>query len=266
VALWTTEEADGIVVAAYENPPNNVVAGSATEELGELIEDWERPDVRAAIICGRPEGQYLTHYDVEGLLALARDRATLEEIGHDLARQYQETLESLTKLSKPVIAAMNGDALGGGLEVSLACDIRIAEQGAFRIGMWEASLDLSPGGGGIPRLARLIGVGNAIDLVMRARILTPDEALAKGVVHEVVPDSRARAREIAGQLVKRSPTALRVIKRAAYGALDATFAGASALEVDGFVETMATDQAVASMESYVALSLDEQRRFVRPGS
>lgn len=134
MALWSTQHADGVVVATYCNPPMNYFCAEGAQELAQLIEVWRAPDIRAVVLCGAPGGAFITHYSVEELLALACDNDSLRTVGTALNRGYHALLLALRDLPKVVIAAMNGNTMGGGLELSLACDIRVGERGDFRYG------------------------------------------------------------------------------------------------------------------------------------
>jgi enoyl-CoA hydratase len=146
MSLWSLSPNDGVVVATYTNPPMNYFCAEGTRELGELVQAWRSPEVRAVVLTGGLEGRFITHYSVEELLALAEQREALRTIGTALNHGYHELLRSLRDLPKPVIAAMNGDTMGGGFELSLSCDIRIAARGDHRIGLPEVTLGILPGG------------------------------------------------------------------------------------------------------------------------
>jgi enoyl-CoA hydratase len=155
VDFWEVDQHDGgIVVASYTNPPMNYFIGAGAAELGALIPTWRDPSVRVVILTGGPRDQYLTHYSVEELAELAKDRDGMRALGTDVNDGYHALVQDLSDLEKPTIAAMSGDTMGGGLELSLGCDIRIAQRGDFSIGFPEVSLAIIPGGGGTQRLSR----------------------------------------------------------------------------------------------------------------
>lgn len=263
MALWRTESAaGGVVIAIYENPPMNYFCALGTQELGELIRSWSDPSVRAVVLTGALPGKFITHYSVEELLGLAQDHATMRALGLGLNHGYHELLRSLRDLPKPVIAALNGDTMGGGFELSLSCDIRIAQAGDHRIGLPEATLGILPGGSGTQRLSRLLGAGRAIDFMLRGRICRPEEALAIGLVHEVAADARARARALASDLAELSPVAVREIKRAVYQGSEVHIDAGLVIESEAFMATMFSEQAVAEMGAYVALPLEKRRDWL----
>lgn len=261
---WDVERRDdGIVIAAYTNAPMNYLVADGIAELVALIPTWRDPEVRAVIITGDPSDQYLTHYSVEELAALASDRAAMQSMSTDVNDGFNAMVQDLSDLEKPVIAAMSGDTMGGGLELSLGCDIRIAQRGDFSIGFPEAPLGITPGGGGTQRLPRIIGVGPALDFLLRGRIVSPEQALSLGIVSEVADDARERAIEVAEGLVRSSATALAALKRSVLRGASLPLAEGLRIEADGFVATMLTDEAVSGLGEYAGTPLEERRRWSR---
>jgi enoyl-CoA hydratase/carnithine racemase len=263
-SLWDVRQTDGgVVVAAYTNAPMNYFVGEGAEELGALIPTWRAPEVRAVVLTGGPADQYLTHYSVEELGALADDRAATSALGTDLNDGYHALVQDLSDLEKPVVAGMSGDTMGGGLELSLGADIRIAQRGDFSIGFPEISLGIMPGGGGTQRLPRIIGAGPALDFILRSRIVSPEQALALGLVSEVADDASARAIEVAEALAERSPVALAAVKRAVLRGASLPLSEGLRIEADCFHATMLSDEGAATMNEYVETPHEERRAFVR---
>jgi enoyl-CoA hydratase len=232
------------------------------QELREIIETWRAPDVRAVILTGGLPNRFITHYSVEELLQIARNRPLMMNMGRAWLHHHNATLTNLRDLPKPVIAAMSGSTMGGGFETSLSCDIRIAQKGDFRYGLPEVTLGILPGGCGTQRLSRLIGAGRAIDFILRGRICKPEEALALGIVHEIADDALARAIEIAEAMCHLSPVAIAETKRAVYEGSEVHLQGGLEIEGDAFIHTMLTDEAVAIMEEYVAQPFEERVRWL----
>lgn len=262
MSYWTTETTDGVVVATYRNPPMNYFCGEATQELSGLIDAWEDPAVRAVVLTGGIEGKFITHYSVEELTALAADRDGMRAAGMALTDAYHALQERLRRLHKPVIVAMNGDAMGGGFEFCLACDIRIAQRGDYRFGLPEIKLGILPGGSGTQRLSRLIGTGNAINFILRGRVVPPEEALSLGLVHELSDDALARARELAAELAALAPKAVGSIKRAVYEGGNTHLAAGLQIEGAAFLETMLSDDGLAAMRAYLEEPYDKRRDWL----
>jgi enoyl-CoA hydratase len=267
MALWTCTVEAGVATAVYRNPPMNYFCAEGTAELGALIETWRDPGVKAVVLAGGTLGRFITHYSVEELLSYAEDRTALRQAGTALNDGYHTLLLSLRTLLKPVIVAMNGDAMGGGFELCLACDIRIAERGDYRYGLPEVKLGILPGGTGTQLLPRLIGVAPAVEFILRGRILEPAAAHAMGLVHELSGDARGRATELAHEMAQIPPVAMAMAKRALYDGADTNLASGLKIEGACFLETMLSDGGVAAMREYVSVPLDQRRRWLeRPAA
>lgn len=259
---WILEQDDGIVVAAFNNPPMNYMTAAAVRELLGLITEWADPSVRVVVLTGAVEGRFVTHFSVEELLAGDSDRAALLAAGTAFTEAMHAYRLRLVGLPKPVIAAMNGDTMGGGLELALACDIRVGQLGDYRYGLPEARLGILPGGTGTQRLPRLVGLATAVDIILRARLLTPEEGLAAGIVSELVEDARARALEIAEELAALPVRSLAMIKRALYEGTDASLAAGLRIEANALYETRLSDDAATKMREYVDLPYEQRRDWL----
>ncbi len=156
-------------------------------------------------------------------------------------------------IERPVIAAIRGYALGGGLELALACDLRIASDNA-RLGQPEILLGIMPGGGGTPRLARLVGPARAKELVWTGRQVRAEEALALGIVDEVVAGADGaldRALEFAGELARGAVVAMGAAKRSIDGAFGRSLGEALDLEADCFARSFDTEDAHTGVASFL---------------
>jgi enoyl-CoA hydratase len=160
---------------------------------------------------------FIRHYDVGEIKAVAGAlRAGAIQAGGDRAASpVYALIDLMLACEKPTIAAINGICMGGGCEFALCCDIRIAEAGDFTIGLPETRLGIIPGVGGLQLLARTVGLGRAREMVMRGRVVAPDEALRIGLVDEVVPSALSRALAIAAELAANPPHAVAAAKRMA---------------------------------------------------
>lgn len=262
---WRVERHDdGVEVVAYRNDPMNYFFADGAAEFASLVESWADPAVRAVVITGDVPGKFLTHYSVEELVEVAADREALPTVCPELTDGYHALLEQMRALPKPVIIAMTGDTMGGGLELSMAGDIRIAEDGPYRIGLLETKLGILPGGSGTQRLARMLGPAAAVEIVMRGRVFTPQQAAARGIVHEAVPDARARALEIAHELAAMSAVAVAQAKRAVYEGVDLPLADGLRVETDAFLQTMASDEGLETMRRYVATPYEQRAEWAQP--
>lgn len=202
---------DGHVATLTINRPDKLNAlnietrGRMVQELDELAKN---DDIRVVVITGAGDKAFIAGADIS------------EFEGRSPVDQYRVMTDSsvflaVDRFPKPTIAAINGFCLGGGCELAMACDIRIASEKA-KLGQPEINLGLLPGGGGTQRLPRLVGMGTALKLLYTGDFIRADEALRIGLVDEVVPagDVAARAKELAEAIAAKSPVALRLIKQA----------------------------------------------------
>ncbi len=201
------------------------------ELLLELVTVFEliaiSADVKALIITGNGRA-FIAGADISELQTIEDSFA-----GRDAAMTGQNIFNALAALPIPTIAAINGFALGGGLELALACDLRVASHEA-RLGLPEVSLGLIPGYGGTQRLPRLIGQGRALDLILTGRHVKAEEALQLGLVNRVSEDAVATAKELAQSIIKNSPIALGLAKESVVRGLDTSLSQGLEIEADIF--------------------------------
>jgi enoyl-CoA hydratase/carnithine racemase len=263
MALWSVSTAAaGVTVASYSNPPMTYFTIDAAAELAQLIEAWRADrSVRAVVLRGDGRGTgFITHFSVEQLAEIASTPETARA-GAEPSRGFHQLLDGLTTLPQAVIVAMNGDTMGGGFELSLACDIRIGQSGDHRYGLPEARLGIMPGGGGTQRLTRLLGPG-AVEFVLRARMVDPPEALRLGLVHEVADDAVARALEVASEIAALPGTSTAAIKGAVHRGLDTNLTSGLAIESGYFLETMLSDAGRERMAEYVSVPEPQRRDWL----
>jgi enoyl-CoA hydratase len=184
-------------------------------------------NVRALVLTGAGRA-FVAGADIAALKQL-RDAFG----GREAALSGQDVTSTLAALPFPTVAAINGFALGGGLELALAADMRVAAPGA-KLGLPEVGLGLIPGYGGTQRLPRLVGQGRALDMILTGRHVGADEALAMGLVNRVVDDALAGAMELARQAAKNAPIALGLAKEAVVRGLDVTLNQGLEIEADLF--------------------------------
>lgn len=201
-----TEALHGPVAVWTLNRPQqlNALNGALIAELGRMVEAvQDREEVRCVILTGSGEKAFVAGADIKEFA----DFNGAE--GRALAERGQRTLFDAIALSRtPFLAAIGGFALGGGLELALACHIRIASDTA-RMGLPEVTLGLIPGYGGTQRLARIVGSGRAMEMILSARMVKADEALSMGLVSQVVerPELLDHALDMAARLTANSPNA-----------------------------------------------------------
>jgi enoyl-CoA hydratase/carnithine racemase len=206
---------DGVAVVLINAPEaRNALSRSVQRQLLDAFDKVEANDqVRAVVLRGAGDKVFAAGADLKQLK---------DYTFHDgLDGRLQSALTRIENCIKPTIAAVNGWALGGGCELALACDIRIAAESA-QLGFPETGLGVIPGAGGTQRLARVVGAGRAMELILTGRIVDAAQAHSYGLVTEVVPQGElgARAREIAATIAARGPVASRLAKLAVRTALD----------------------------------------------
>ncbi|MBM3569838.1 MAG: crotonase [Alphaproteobacteria bacterium] len=208
-------EIDGPVAVVTLNRPErlNAIDTQLKQELDRVLFKTlaEDPGVRCAIVTGAGERAFCAGADIRERAAQTPSPAEF----HRIQRWTQELFSRIAGYDRPTIAAINGLALGGGCELALACDIRIAADGA-QLGLPEVNLGIIPTGGGTQRLPRLVGAGQAKRLILSSARIGAAEALRIGLVDEVVPAAElmARARELARTIADKPPLAVRFAKRA----------------------------------------------------
>ncbi len=202
-------EPGAVTLLELDNPPLNLVDGKLTRALGAALDELAADEgVRAVVLAGAGERAFCAGSDVkefEGLAGrVAEGKLLLEKLVY----------RQLAGLPLPSIAAIDGDALGGGLELALCCDLRVAGADA-RLGMPEVRLGVIPGSGGTQRLPRIIGPARAKQMMFAGELMSAAEAERIGLVNELAPpgEARARALQLAGVIAERGPRAVREVKR-----------------------------------------------------
>jgi enoyl-CoA hydratase/carnithine racemase len=241
---------DRVALLELDDPPLNLTTGALLEDLDDALEALELADpgdVRAVVVTGRGDKAFSVGSNVkefEAYRALG---------GSEPFELEARVAQRLAGLPMPTIAAIEGNALGGGLELALCCDIRVASE-TSRLGLPEVRLAVTPGAGGTQRLPRVVGAARAKELILTGRVLTADEAERIGLVSRVVPAGQARAAadEIATQIAARGPVAVREAKRLVDLATDTDLATGLAAELDASDRVFATDDMLEGAEAFFA--------------
>jgi enoyl-CoA hydratase len=237
---------DGIAVVTIDRPEAlNALNGELLLEIGTACDLIEADvGVRALVFTGAGRA-FVAGADVAELAALSDPFA-----GRETALAGQDVMNAIAALPFPTIAALNGFALGGGLELALACDLRVAAPGA-KLGLPEVGLGLIPGYGGTQRLPRLIGQGRAFDLILTGRHVPADEALQMGLVNRVADDALEGAVALARQTLRNAPIALGLAKEAVVRGLDVTLPQGLEIEADLFGMAATTDDASEGTSAFL---------------
>jgi len=245
--LVTREE--NIAVVTFNRPKVlNALNHATMVELSAAIDDLDRDkDVRCIILTGAGEKAFVVGADIKELRAIAS-----EAEGADFATWGQSILFKIENLSKPVIAAINGYALGGGCELAMACDIRIAADRA-KLGQPEINLGIIPGYGGTQRLPRLVGKGRAKWLILSGDIISAQEALRIGLVDFVVPASELMntAGALARKIASKAPLAVTWAKRSINMGTETDLVTACAYEASQFGLVCGTEDRVEGTTAFL---------------
>jgi enoyl-CoA hydratase/carnithine racemase len=231
------------------NPPLNLTTEAMFHELAAAcatLEAADPGDVRAVVVTGDGERAFSAGSDVKGFETGrgpdGRARLALEE----------ETVSRLARLPMPTIAAIEGNALGGGLELALACDIRVASERA-KLGLPEVRLAVTPGAGGTQRLPRVVGAALARELILTGRIVSAEQALAIGLVTRVVAAGQAviEAEAVGEEIALRGPLAVREAKRLIDQATDLPLVDGLAAELEASVRIFATEDMLEGASAFL---------------
>ena len=239
---------DAIATLTINQPKSlNALTTEVLSEIGQAIEEVENKlDIRALIITGAGEKSFVAGANIVEM----KDKNALE--GEIFGRLGNEVFYKLSTLRQPTIAAVNGFALGGGCELAMACDIRLASENAL-FGQPEVGLGITPGFGGTQRLARLVGPGIAKELIYSARNVKAAEAKEIGLVNRVVAleELLPEAKKLAEKIAKQAPLAVEKAKEMINKGLDLPLAAGIDVEVQGFGLLFSTEDQKAGMTAFV---------------
>lgn len=240
------EVAEGVGTIRLDRPPMNALDIATQDRLKELAEEAaNRADVRAVILYGG-EKVFAAGADIKEMQAMDHAAMVVR------SRALQDSFTAVARIPKPVVAAVTGYALGGGCELALCADYRIAAENA-KLGQPEILLGLIPGAGGTQRLSRLVGPSRAKDLIFTGRMVKADEALALGLVDRVVPADEVytQAHEWAAKLAQGPAIALRAAKESIDTGLETDIETGLAVERNWFAGLFATEDRERGMRSFV---------------
>lgn len=240
------EVADGVGTIRLDRPKMNAISVQVQQELQVVVDEVvERDDVRAVVLWGG-----------ERVFAAGNDVKEMAGMSHaDMVKRsgpLQGVVTAVAQIPKPVVAAINGYALGGGCELALAADVRFAAEDAV-LGQPETLLGIIPGAGGTQRLTRLVGPSRAKDLVFTGRFVKADEALAIGLVDRVLPADQVYAEAVAWaqQFSAAAALALRAAKECVDRGLEVDLGTGLEIERQQFAALFATEDRTTGMQSFV---------------
>jgi len=239
---------EGIATVTVNRPTAmNAMTAATLEELAAVVaEIAANPEIRAAILTGAGSKAFVAGADI----AVMRDMSSTQ--ARELALMAHRIYAAIANSPKPFIAAVNGYALGGGCELAMACDIRIAAENA-RFGQPEINIGILPGFGGTQRLPRLVGKGRALEMILTGEMVDASEALRIGLVNRVVPQAEllATARQLALKIAAKGLAAIRLCKEAVNNGLEMDLARACAYEAELFGYSFATADQKEGMSAFL---------------
>jgi enoyl-CoA hydratase len=243
----------GVAVLTLSDPPANAYTHEMMKELdAAILEARFDSDVHVLVITGHGEKFFCAGANINML------KEADESFKYYFCLHANETLSRLEQTPKLVIAALNGHAVGGGLEIALACDLRVARKGPYHIGLPEVALGVLPGTGGTQRLARTVGKAKAIEMMVEGKNVTAEQAQAMGLVNKVWEAANNEAfmklvREYAHEFVppNRATLAVGRIKRSVQSGIEGALEQGLALERELQAELFATHDAKEGITAYV---------------
>lgn len=258
----TTAIQDHIAVVTITNPPRGYMNNETIQELNAAQKELDaNDDVHVVVFTGGLPDVFIRHYDVGEILVaqeIFRKRAAEGNTDPVPENAVQALYKVIDMWRKPTIAAINGFCQGGGFEFALCCDIRVAQEGDYRIGLPESIIGIFPGAGGTQRLTRHIGVSRTLEMILRGRTVGPREAAEIGMVHEVTPGKALdHAMGIARELAAKTPASMKIIKELVKPAPYRTLEEGLKMEYVGFAELIRDDDGSKElMEAFMAQGED----------
>src|SRR5918996_1359060 len=240
--LVTREESFAIIT--LNRPPANAISEPLVRELNDAVSGFaDDESVRAVIITGAGDRIFCAGADL-GSAFSGGNVDVFIRFGNSVLRKIE-------RFPKPVIAAMNGHALGGGCEIAMACHLRLLKEGA-RMGQTESNLGIIPGFGGTQRMSRLIGRARALEFMILGTQIPAAECLALGLVNRVAKDGQTLedAKALARQIAKRPPIATRLIIETVDDGLDAPIDQALEIETRAFMKVLRTEDASEGIQAF----------------
>lgn len=251
----TVETEGRIALLRISNPPDSYIDEKLIADLDRAVRRADEDDgVKVIVVTGAEPGTFILHYNLRHVEETSRQlvgkAANYGEHRHIPERRIDLLFRRLESSAKITICAIGGTALGGATELALACDFRLMQRGDFLIGVPEIRIGMLPGAGGTQRLTRAVGVPKALDLILHGRRLSPDEALACGLLHEATDGPVLdRALERARDLAALPAMALGHVKRLVYAAHEQPHYATLDLERALFIQLMASEEALGMVSA-----------------
>lgn len=258
---WMVERDGDVALARFARPPMSYFTDEDIERLSELCDEWSEEGVRAVVLAGGVPGKFITHFNVD--MILEKQTAPEGPIEAPLRSRAMHALtRKITRAPMPWIVAMNGDAMGVGSELSLSCDFRIGERGDYRYGLIEVRLGIVPGGSGLTRLSRRLGIGRAMQLGAGARAMTPEEAYELGFVEELEDDAVAAAMAMARRWAELPRTAVAMAKQIVHQGSNLPLDSALELELEYVYRIKQASDVAGPLSEYLEQPFESRRDWL----
>lgn len=252
-------EEEGMIAVLTINRPKalNALNSKVLDELDKTLDNVDINKIRALIITGAGEKSFVAGADIGEMSSLTKEQ------GKAFGKKGNDVFRKLETFPIPVIAAINGFALGGGCEISMSCDIRICSDNAI-FGQPEVGLGITPGFGGTQRLARLVGQGMAKQMIYTGRNIKADEAFRIGLVNAVYPQSELlnEAKKMAETIARQAPIAVRNAKKAINDGLQVDMDKAIEIEEELFGNCFETEDQRAGMGNFLEKDKSKKLKVV----
>lgn len=244
--MITITKNDGLQIVALERPEKaNSINRLLLSELHSTLKGGVTSDIKCLVITGSGEKVFCAGADLDERLNMSREEII------DYLDLFRDMLLTLELIEVPTIALMNGSAFGGGLELALACDIRLAREG-IQVGLTETKLGIIPGAGGTQRLSRLIGCSNAMDLIFRGVRLNSSDALRYGILNHVYSPSTfyEEFSKYVREITTSAPLALKFAKHAIRGGLKMSLEDGLNFERNQYLKTLSTKDRAEALQAF----------------
>ena len=259
MAEFVTYEQDGFVGVITINRPQalNALNSQVLNDLEEVFNSVDLDTTRALVLTGAGEKSFVAGADIGEMSTLTKAE------GEAFGKKGNDIFRMIETFPIPVIAAVNGFALGGGCEIAMSCDFRFCSDNAI-CGQPEVGLGITPGFGGTQRLARIVGVGIAKQLIYTARNIKAEQAKAIGLVNDVFPQEELleQAKKVASIIAANAPIAVRNCKKAINDGLDATMDDAIVIEEKLFGDCFETEDQKAAMANFLEKDKEKKLKVV----
>lgn len=250
------ERRGAVALCGFDNPPHGYMDNTTVQELDAFTTECAADaDLRAIVFHGVVPGVFIQHYSVHELETLSR-RLREQGVRVDPAqiipeRQLDGIFARLGTMRAVTIAAINGNAMGGGFEFCLSCDLRVGEEGPYSLGLPEVNIGILPGAGGTQKLPRLVGTGRALEMILLGRTVAPAEAARLGIVSELAPAGGALdlALALAERIAQQPVLALAHCKWLVRGATAMPLSDGLGHERTRFLDLLVSDEALDRMSA-----------------